>query len=477
MRPFEAVNIFPQSAAALVGSGVFPFAPTHSTRRGFLRAGSLGALAMWMRQFAALNVRAVQTNRSTIGAGRAKSIILIFNCGAPSHIDLWDPKPGAPDEVRGIFSPIKTNVAGIRVSELLPRMAQRMDRLALVRSVHHQHTSHNSGMYWATAGRPYFVDSTLINPSRTDLPGVGTLVGWLAQRDGFAPDVPPYVITPFPHCDSKVYITPGQYGGCLGARFDPFVLDDDPAAAAFKVRNLALDSSLPAERLQQRLGLLQNISAPSRSIASASTAELDVFSQQAAALLQGGKAAEAFDLSREPDSVRERYGRHSWGQSHLLARRLVEAGTRFVTTVNGPSIIWDTHKDNFNGLKNRLVPPMERAYAALLDDLEERGLLDSTLVVWMGEFGRTPKINADAGRDHWPGCYTVVLAGGGIRGGQVIGESDSTGAYPKERPISPADIHASMFAALGYDPASITFPASDGRPTALTEGAPIRELF
>jgi uncharacterized protein (DUF1501 family) len=174
--------------------------------------------------------------------------------------------------------------------------------------------------------------------------------------------------------------------------------------------------------------------------------------------------------------VRERYGRHTWGQSHLLARRLVEAGTRFVTTVNGPSITWDTHKDNFNTLKNRLVPPMDQAYAALLDDLEERGLLDTTLVIWMGEFGRTPKINVDAGRDHWPGCYSVLLAGGGIRGGQVIGSSDDIGAFPKERPVTPAEIHATVFAALGYDVRSISYESTDGRPIPLTDGTPMPEL-
>lgn len=285
------------------------------------------------------------------------------------------------------------------------------------------------------------MDSTLINPSRADIPCVGTLCGWLAQRDGFSASVPPYVITPLPHCDSNTCITPAQYGGCLGAQFDPFVLDDDPNATGFKVRNLSLDTSLTPERLTQRIGLLKNLadsqSPQSRRIVSPQAAEMDIFSDKAVSILQSGKAAQAFDLTREPDSVRERYGRHSWSQSHLLARRLVEAGTRFVTTVNGPSIPSDTHKDNFSGLKNRIVPPMEQAYAALLDDLKERGLLDTALVVWMGEFGRTPKINVDAGRDHWPGCYSVLLAGGGIRGGQVLGESDSTGAYPKDRPVTP----------------------------------------
>ena len=437
----------------------------------------MGLLGAALTRLGSLTTLASPTPRTGPGPGKAKSIILIFNGGAPSHIDLWDPKPDAGSEVRGIFSPIPTNLPGVHISELLPRMAKRMDKVALIRSVHHEHSSHNGGMHWATVGRPYRVDSTLINPSRHDLPGVGTLCGWLAQRDGYSKGVPPYVITPFPHCDSKAYITPGQFGGCLGARFDPFVLDDDPNAADFRVRNLVLDAGMTSERFHQRIGLLKDLSASSHPIVSPQTADMDIFSEKAVSILQSGKAGEAFDLSKEPDSVRERYGRHSWGQSHLLARRLVEAGTRFVTTVNGPSITWDTHKDNFDTLRNRLVPPMEQAYAALLDDLEERGLLDTTLVVWMGEFGRTPKINADAGRDHWPGCYSVLLAGGGIRGGQVIGASDSSGAFPKDRPTTPAEIHATMYAALGYDVRDISYQSTDGRPIPLTEGTPIAELF
>jgi uncharacterized protein (DUF1501 family) len=194
-------------------------------------------------------------------------------------------------------------------------------------------------------------------------------------------------------------------------------------------------------------------------------------------MVVSGAAAKAFDLSQESPAIREKYGKHQWGQSHLLARRLVENGVKFVSTVNGRSIIWDTHQDNFGRLKKRLVPPMEQAYAALLDDLADRGLLDSTLVIWMGDFGRTPIINKDAGRDHWPQCYTVVLAGGGIRGGQVVGSSDKTGAYPASRPITPADVHATVFAALGYDPHAISYDTVDGRPTLLSDGEPIRELL
>jgi hypothetical protein len=440
-----------------------------SARRLFLQsAGAAGALLGGLGRIAAANPAVT---------AKAKSVILIFNCGAPSHIDLWDMKPDATDTVRGQFKPIATNVPGIQVSELMPRLAERTDKLAIVRSLHHTQSSHNSGMYYSIVGRPYRTDSTLINPSPTDYPCVGTLVGWLAQRDGYTGAVPPYVITPEPHCDSKVYITPGQFGGCLGSKYDPFVLNADPNAADFKVRNLRLNDDLTTERLGERSKLLGQLGPATRPVPSETAAEYDLQRGKATELVTSGEAARAFDLSKEPTAMRERYGRHTWGQSHLLARRLVEHGTKFVTTVNGPSITWDTHEDNFGRLKNRLVPPMEQAFAALLDDLSERGLLDSTLVVWMGDFGRTPTINKTAGRDHWPQCYTVVLAGGGIRGGQTIGASDKIGAHPTENPITPADLHSTIFRLLGYDPHAISYSTSDGRPTLLSDGQAIRELI
>jgi hypothetical protein len=407
---------------------------------------------------------------------RAKSVILIFNCGAPSHIDLWDMKPDAPDNVRGEFKPIATNVPGIQISELLPRMAQRADKLAIVRTIQHSHGQHNSGMYWSIVGKPYAIDNTLINPSRTDLPSFGTLVGWLAQRDDNASLMPPYVITPKPHCDSFKYITPGQFGGCLGARYDPLVVNDDPNSRDFRVPDMGLASGITRERLHERRGLLRAFD-HGPSLPAEFVRDHEVNRAKALKLMTSDDAGRAFDLSKEPPKVRERYGRHSWGQSHLLARRLVEAGVRFVTTVNGPSITWDTHEDNFKRMKDRLVPPMEQAYAALLDDLAERGLLDSTLVVWMGDFGRTPIINKNAGRDHWPQCNAMVLAGGGIRGGQVVGETDSKAAYPRTRPLTPADIHATVFQALGYDSHAIHYETADGRPMPLSEGHVIGELL
>jgi hypothetical protein len=409
-------------------------------------------------------------------SGKARSVILIFNCGAPSHLDLFDPKPDAPDSVRGPFKPVATSVPGLRVSELLTRLARQAQRYAVVRTVHHRHTQHNSGMYWSIVGRPYRIDNTLINPGRTDYPSFGTLVGWLARRDGYSGALPPYVITPRPHCDSFAYVTPGQFGSCLGAAHDPYVLNADPNAANFAPPNLGPAVGLTPERLGERRALRGRVDAGAWG-QPGQFRDFEANRDKAFSLVTSAGVREAFDLSREDPRVRDRYGRHSWGQSHLLARRLVEAGTRFVTTVNGPSIVWDTHADNFKRLQNRLVPPMEQAFDALLDDLHQRGLLETTLVIWMGDFGRTPKINKDAGRDHWPQCYSVVLAGGGIRGGQVVGESDAQGAFPKSHPVTPADLHATVFTALGYDPQRITYTSPEGRPFPLSEGEPIRPLL
>jgi uncharacterized protein (DUF1501 family) len=243
------------------------------------------------------------------------------------------------------------------------------------------------------------------------------------------------------------------------------------------VPNLSLAPDMTGRRFEERRALLGRLDDRLPHVEAPATGDFETYQARAFSLVTSPEVRRAFDLSREPVAVRERYGRHSWGQSHLLARRLVEAGVRFVTTVNGPSIIWDTHKDNFRRLKDRLVPPMEQAFAALLDDLSDRGLLESTLVVWLGDFGRTPLINKDAGRDHWPQCYSAVMAGGGIRGGQVVGQSDALGAHPKEHPVTPADLHATVFAALGYDPQGISYLSAEGRPSPLSEGKPLRELL
>lgn len=447
-----------------------PFSDHRFDRRTFLQAGGLGALSL----FASAGLRAALPQT---GKPRAKSVIMIYNCGAPSHTDLWDMKPNAPENIRGIFKPVATNVPGIQISELMPSMTKHADLFSIVRTVHHRHSSHNGGMHWSIVGRPYSRDDTLINPSRTDVPSFGTLVGWLARRDGYSGALPPYVITPEPSCDSTVYITPGQFGGCLGAKYDPFVLNADPNAPNFRLPNVSLEADMNPARMGDRRSLLGRLDHNPNQQSESVTINHGVNQSKAFSMLTSPQVREAFDLSKEPAKVRERYGRHRWGQSHLLARRLVESGVRFVSTMNGQSIIWDTHKDNFNRMKNALVPPMERAYSALLEDLQDRGLLDTTLVVWMSDFGRTPVINADAGRDHWPACYSVVLAGGGIRGGQIIGESDKTGAVPKDHPVTPADIHATVFEALGYDYKNISYLNHEGRPYPLSEGEAIRGLI
>src|SRR5438105_493001 len=251
--------------------------PLLLARRLFLQStGAAGALLGRLGRIA--------TAKPSDGA-KAKSVILIFNCGAPSHIDLWDMKPEATDTVRGEFKPIATNVPGIHVSELMPRLAERTDKLAIVRSVHHTQSSHNSGMYYSIVGRPYRIDNTLINPSPTDYPCFGTLVGWLAQRDGYTGAVPPYVITPEPHCDSKVYITPGQFGGCLGSKYDPLVLNADPNADDFKVRNLRLNEELTTERLGERSKLLGKLGTATRSVPSETAAEYDLQRSKATELV------------------------------------------------------------------------------------------------------------------------------------------------------------------------------------------------
>jgi hypothetical protein len=333
-------------------------------------------------------------------------------------------------------------------------------------------------MYSAIVGKPYKMDSTLINPAPDDYPSFATLVNWLAQaKEGYNKAMPPYVITPKPHRDGP-YITPGQYGGFLGNRFDPYVLDADPNKLDFKVTNFGPAEGTTVARVNSRRSALQAFNGALRAIDNSPDLQnMDAAQQKAFELMTSADVRKAFDLSQESDKMRDRYGRHMWGQSHLLARRLIEAGAKIVTTVNGDGIVWDTHENNFDRLKNDLVPPMQKAFVALLDDLEERGLLDSTLVIWMGDFGRTPKINPAKGRDHWPYCYSVILAGGGIRGGQVVGQSDATGAYPAVRPVKAADVHATVFAALGYDPHKTEFPSPDGRPMLLSYGEPVHELL
>jgi hypothetical protein len=436
-------------------------------RRQVLKAGVLGATGLTLPRLLAAE-----------GAGHratARSCILLHQFGGPSHLDTFDPKPAAPAEVRGPFATIPTSVPGLRFGEYLPRLARLAHRFALVRSVTHRTSMHNSAAYYSLTGQQPLVDIVTANASATDLPAYGSVVAYLdGRRHG--PAVPPFVSLPTMIADGP-FRTPGEFAGCLGKAYDPLFITSDPNSPTFDVRELALPAEVTVERAAERDGMLHDLEALSRlADRSAAVRGAEAHEARALSLLTSLATQRALEIGREPDRVRDRYGRTTYGQSVLLARRLVEAGVRFVTVYYSPGISgWDTHKDNFNTLKNSRLPNTDTALSALLEDLHARGLLDETLVVWCGEFGRTPRINAEAGRDHWPQCYTVLLAGGGVRGGAVHGTSDPSGAFPKDDPVRPDDVAATMFAALGLDPATEVRDQL-GRPFPISRGEPIRAI-
>jgi hypothetical protein len=434
------------------------------TRRELLRAGSLAPFGFGLTDV--LRARA-----DTAPQGRARSVILLFMWGGPSHIDTWDPKPNAPPEVRGSFRSIATTVPELRISEHFPRLATRAKQYAVVRSMTHTDAAHLSPVHhlmtgWVAA-KP---NSDADGASRRDAPCLGAVVQKLLPS---AEAIPRAVTLPWAvsHPAAPGGTAPGQNGGWLGNAFDPFLVTGDPNRPSFTVAGLRAPADVSADRLKGRAELVHLLDRTGGSSGYTGV------QNRALDLLLAPAVSTAFDLSREPVSVRDKYGRHAHGQSCLLARRLIEAGTRLVT-VNWPDdgqAFWDTHGNNFPSLKTRLMPPADVAFAALLDDLTARGLLDETLVVWVGEFGRTPRTDG-GGRQHWPHCYSAVLAGGGIRGGVIYGSSDKIGAHPATNPVSPADLTATVYHALGIDHA-IEIHDQDGRPWKLTNGTPLRRLF
>jgi hypothetical protein len=442
------------------------------TRRDLLRIGTLGALAL------------PELLRNEARAARAKtkvrSVILIQHYGAPSHIDLWDPKPDAPADIRGEFSTIATSLPGYRVTEIMPRVAKWCHRLTLVRAMTHRTANHNPGTYQAITGHTPERDIVQVGASPNDWPAYGSVMArFLKDRSA----VPPFVQLPH-HAFDQVYRCPGQGGGWLGRKYDPFVALGDPSSPDYRFE-LSLPAGLTQDRLEDRRSLLRSVEKQARGLDSAASGAMSVYQERAFSILTSSQTRKAFDLSAEPTRVRERYGNNKVGQSYLLSRRLVEAGVRFVTCFNGsnPGDGWDTHDDNFNRLKKTLVPPDDQAFSALLEDLDARGLLDTTLVVWAGEFGRKPEIAragstfvGKAGRDHWPQCYTIALAGGGTKEGFLYGSSDRIAKYPKEKPTTPADLAATLYWATGIDPHA-ELPDLLGRPLQLTQGTPVTDLF
>ncbi len=434
------------------------------TRRDMLRVGTLAPFGLGLSQLLAAPAVAGAAPKA-----KAKSVILLFMWGGPSHLDTWDPKPDAPAEVRGAFNSIPTAVPGLRVSEHFPKLAARAKQFTVVRSMSHSDPAHLSPVHHLMTGRVAArVNSDADGPSRSDGPCLGAVLRKLSPGAGAMPAA---VTLPWAvyHPAAPGGTAPGQNGGWLGSGFDPFLVSGNPNAPDFAVRGLSVTGELPATRLHDRAELCRALDHDGGSSGDLRARAFD--------MLLAPKVATAFDLAKETPATRDRYGRHPHGQSVLLARRLVEAGTRLVT-VNWPDdgqAFWDTHGNNFPALKDRLMPPADTAFAALLDDLRDRGLLDETLVVWVGEFGRAPR-SVNGGREHWPRCYSAVLAGGGVRGGTIYGASDKIGAYPTDRPTSPADLTATMYRALGIDPnTSVTDRL--GRVLPLTEGRPLTELF
>jgi len=447
------------------------------SRRHLLKVGGLGLLGLTMPKL----LRAEALTKLT---ARAKSVIFLFQWGGPSHIDMFDRKPEAPEGIRGPLKGVPSNVPGLHVCEGMERVAKIMDKVTLIRSVHHTMKNHNSAGYYALTGHPPPSDDQRLRDSMDLYPAYGSMVDKLAP---VREDMPTFVA--YPHVIADGSITPGQHASFLGKRHDPLLVLQDPSSANFNLPELTLPASLTVERLEQRRELQKLIDAQSRMLDYSAAAQgLDAYYERALAMLNSPKLRKAFDLAAEPETMREAYGRTTYGQGCLLARRLVEAGAKFVTvyfanSIGGQSIEsggWDTHGFNntrmYNIIPKYHLPITDQTLPTLINDLETRGLLDSTLVLWMGEFGRTPKINENASRDHWPQCYTVLLAGGGVKRGYTYGASDKTGAFPAENPVRPDDLAATVYHMLGIDPHTEVYGVGN-RPLVVADGKPVLDIL
>ncbi len=460
-------------------TGCNDFRQTAPSRRQVLRAGLHGLTGLGLTGlYGARAARAATTTPTAALPRRAKSCILIFQWGGPSQLDTWDPKPEAPAEIRGPFQPIGTSVPGVFVSEHFPKLAQQMHRLAVIRSMSHDDPAHLSTAHRVLTGHlAPTPKSDAAGPSPRDWPHLGAI---LAKVRPSGRSLPQAVTMPWTvaHPAAPGGKAPGQNAGWLGKAYEPFRVEGDPNAPEFRVPGFDLPDGIGLDRLAGRRHLLDDL-ARSLDSASAPAHPWDTFRSRALDTLTTAEARGAFDLSAEDPKLRDRYGRHIHGQCLLLARRLVEAGVELVTVNwhNDGQNFWDTHGDNFNHLKNRLMPPADQGFAALLDDLSDRGLLDETLIVWVGEFGRTPRITAaNAGREHWPRCYSAALAGGGVRGGQIYGASDRWAAHPARDLVGPDDLGATILAALGVDPGFQVLDAL-GRPLQVNDGRAVEALF
>ncbi len=443
------------------------------SRRSFVQIGVAGMASASLSQ-----VLRAKEGSATLGSSKKNtSVILIWLDGGPSHLDLYDLKPEAPENCRGLWMPIKTNAAGVDISELFPKQAQCADKFSIVRSLHHNNGDHFAGGHLMLTGRP--------GASGADTPGKFPFFGSAATllTGARQSGMPPYVAVPYA---ASIGLRPGYFGAnYLGVSHNPFETDGDPNAATFQVNNLSLPGGMSIDRLENRSELAHKFDRLRREVDARGTLDqMDRFDQEAYNLVSGTAARKAFDISQEEDKLRDEYGRNSWGQSVLLARRLVEAGTTFVTVHFGG---WDHHWDLKTGMENYL-PKVDSAVSALFNDLSQRGLLDQVLVVLCGEFSRTPRMNdggnggpplsmGTPGRDHWGNAMFCLLGGGGVKGGRIVGSTNRRGEVPQDRPLKPADIHHTIFHVLGVDPAH-NFLNHAGRPVpALEPGEVIGELL
>lgn len=453
------------------------------SRREWLRIGGLGLTGLTLGGLAGARQAQAASDAQPGSFGRAKNCIVLFFLGGPPQHETWDPKPEAPPEVRGDLKPIESRVPGMLVGELMPLTARHTDKIAVLRAMSTYDNAHSSSGYWMLTGVPH--QPTNSENSKLGAPNNHPCFGAMVQHlRGTTEGLPAAITIPEHIWNTGGIVWPGQDAGWLGRRADPWLLMCDPNAADFQVPGVSLPVELPDNRFDGRRTLLGAVDARLAALDGSGTLERwDHLNQQAVDTIRSSEARRAFRIDDEPAAVRERYGRHRFGQSVLLARRLIEAGVSLVQVnwTRSPddkdvNPVWDTHTENAARLKSALMPPMDQAYSALLEDLSARGLLDETLVVWMGEFGRSPRINPLAGRDHWGSVFSVALAGGGVAGGQVWGSSDPIGGFPLTGRVEPQDLHATIYHALGV---GLDSEIRDhlGRPIPLTRGRVLGEIL
>jgi hypothetical protein len=448
------------------------------TRRDMLHLGGVGALGLTLPGL--LSTRNVN---AAMDGGKAKACIVLFLMGGPPQHSTWDPKPNTPAEIRGEFKPIATNVPGIQVCELMPRLARHADKLCILRAISTNDNAHSSSGYYMMTGEPHQpMNAENANPGPpNDWPNLGGIVQRLTRGKN---SMPASVRLPHRIFNTDGSVWPGQDAGFLGRSADPWLFNCEPGSPAYRVPQFSLAADMPLDRMEERRSLLHSVNQGFDTVArSGLLGHYDGRTQQAFDMLLSPRSRRAFDLEQEPAAVRDWYGQSQFGQSVLLARRLIEAGVRLVQVnwyrgPNEPSDnpCWDSHTKESERLKNVLVPPMDQAFAALLEDLAQRGMLDETLIVCMSEFGRSPKMNKAGGRDHWGHVFSAALAGGGIRGGQVYGASDKVGGQPQEGRVQPQDFTATVFACLGYR-ADTEIQDRQGRPIAISRGQAVRQVF